>query len=52
MKLYQNRAWLTKRYQVDGKNIYEIAAEAGCSIGTVQKYLEKFGLIFNPRKLK
>ena len=48
-KLYQNRAWLTKKYTIEKLTVVEIAKEAGCSVATVQAYLTKFGLIFQPR---
>jgi DNA-binding MurR/RpiR family transcriptional regulator len=44
-KLYESRDWLYNRYVVQRKNIVEIAKEAGCSHMTIQRYLEKFGLI-------
>ena len=48
-KLYQSRAWMTKRYLGDKKTVVEIAKEAGCSVMTAQNWLEKFGLIRNSR---
>lgn len=45
MKVYESKAWLYERYIVQRKNIIEIAKEAGCSHMTIQRYLEKFGLI-------
>lgn len=45
MKLYESKQWLYDRYIVKKKNIVEIAKEAGCSHMTIQRYLEKFGLI-------
>jgi DNA-binding MurR/RpiR family transcriptional regulator len=45
MKLYQSKEWLHRRYVVQRKNVVEIAAEAGTSAMTIQRYLEKFGLI-------
>lgn len=45
MKVYESKAWLHQRYVVERKNIIEIAKEAGCSHMTIQRYLEKFGLI-------
>lgn len=45
MKLYESKDWLYRRYIVQKKNIKEIAVEAGCSHMTIQRYLEKFGLI-------
>ena len=43
-KLYQNEAWLRKRYHVDRKTPEEIAKECGTSIETIYVYLAKFGL--------
>lgn len=45
MKLYQSKEWLFRKYAVQRKNITEIAKEAGTSVMTIQRYLEKFGLI-------
>jgi len=45
MKLYENKNWLYNRYVVQRKNIVDIAKEAGCSHMTIQRALEKFGLI-------
>ena len=45
MKVYESKNWLYERYIVQRKNIIEIAKEAGCSHMTIQRYLEKFGLI-------
>jgi hypothetical protein len=44
-KLYESKDWLYSRYVVQRKNIVDIAKEAGCSHMTIQRYLEKFGLI-------
>lgn len=49
MKLYESRDWLYRRYVVQKKNINEIAKEAGCSHMTIQRALEKFGLIKKQR---
>lgn len=45
MKLYESKDWLYNRYVVQRKNIIEIAKEAGCSHMTIQRALEKHGLI-------
>jgi hypothetical protein len=45
MKVYESKTWLYDRYVVRKMNIVEIAKEAGCSHMTIQRYLEKFGLI-------
>jgi response regulator of citrate/malate metabolism len=50
MKLYESKDWLYRRYVVQRKTITEIAKEAGCSHMTIQRYLEKYGLIKNQRK--
>lgn len=50
MDLYKSQVWLYKRYVVERKNIKDMAAEAGCSHMTIQRALEKHGLIKNPRK--
>jgi len=44
-KLYESRDWLYNRYVIKKMNIVEIAKEAGCSHMTIQRALEKFGLI-------
>jgi len=49
-KLYQNRAWLTKRYLVDKKTINEIAKECNTSHQTIYRYLVQFSLIRDQRK--
>lgn len=51
-KYYQSRAWLYRRYVIDKKTITQIADECGASVGTIQKYLEKFELIRNKRSWK
>ena len=45
MKLYQSKDWLYRRYVVQKKNVIEIASECGVSAMTIQRHLEKFGLI-------
>lgn len=50
MKLYENSNWLRKRYVIEKKTIQEMAKEAGCSHMTIQRYLEKNGMIKNQRK--
>jgi len=45
MKLYESKQWLYKRYVVEKKNIVEMANEAKCSHMTIQRALEKTGLI-------
>ena len=45
MKLYQSKDWLYRRYVVQKKNVTEIGIECGVSAMTIQRYLEKFGLI-------
>lgn len=50
MRLYNNVNWLKKRYVVEKKTISEMAKEAGCSHMTIQRALEKNGMIKNQRK--
>lgn len=45
MKLYQSKDWLFRRYAVQKKTVTEIAQECNVSAMTIQRYLEKFGLI-------
>lgn len=52
MKLYESKDWLYRRYVVQKKSILEIAKEAGCSHMTIQRALEKYGLIKNQRRWK
>ena len=51
-KLYQSKAWLTKRYVVDKKKIEEIAKEANTSHQTIYRYLVEFELIRDQRQWK
>jgi hypothetical protein len=50
MKIYENVDWLKKRYVVERKTTLEMAKEAGCSHMTIQRYLEKYGLIKKQRR--
>jgi len=43
-KLYQNEAWLRKRYHVDKKTPQQIAKECGVTDKTIYTHLDKFGL--------
>jgi DeoR/GlpR family transcriptional regulator of sugar metabolism len=45
MKLYQSQTWLYRRYVVQKKTVTEIADECKVSAMTIQRYLEKFGMI-------
>lgn len=45
MKLYQSKEWLYRRYVVQKKSVTEIALECNVSAMTIQRYLEKFGVI-------
>ena len=45
MKLYQSQSWMYRRYVVQKKTVTEIAKECNVSAMTIQRYLEKFGLI-------
>lgn len=49
-KLYESKAYLTKRYVVDKKSLEEIGKECGVSHQTIYRYLVKFNLIRDPRK--
>lgn len=42
--LYKSKAWMRKRYIVDKKTEQEIAAEAGTSQVTINRWLVKHGL--------
>lgn len=50
MKLYDSEAWLRKRYVIEKKKIVDMAMEAKCSHMTIQRQLERYGLIKQPRK--
>ena len=50
MKLYEDVNWLRKRYVVEKKTVSEMAKESKCSHMTIQRYLEKYGLIKNQRR--
>jgi transposase-like protein len=52
VKLYESKTWLYKRYVVERKNIKEMADEAGVSHMTIQRALEKHGMIRNQRSWK
>ncbi len=45
MKLYQSQTWMYRRYVVQNKTVTEIAEECKVSAMTIQRALEKFGLI-------
>jgi DNA-directed RNA polymerase specialized sigma subunit len=45
MKLYQSKEWLYRRYVVQKKTVTEIGKECGVSAMTIQRHLDKFGLI-------
>ena len=45
MKFYQSKDWLYRRYVVQKKTVTEIGSECQVSAMTIQRYLEKFGLI-------
>ena len=45
MKLYQSKEWLFRRYVVQKKTVTEIADECKVSAMTIQRALDKFGLI-------
>ena len=50
MKLYESKEWLYKRYVTERKTVLDMAKEAGCSHMTIQRALEKYGMIKNQRK--
>jgi hypothetical protein len=50
MKLYDSEAWLRKRYVIEKKKIVDMAMEAKCSHMTIQRQLQRYGLIQKPRK--
>ena len=45
MKLYQSQTWMYRRYVVQKKTVIEIAKECKVSAMTIQRALDKFGLI-------
>lgn len=45
MKLYQSKEWMHRRYVVQKKTVTEIAEECKVSAMTIQRALDKFGLI-------
>ena len=45
MKFYQSKDWLYRRYVVQKKTVTEIGVDCQVSAMTIQRYLEKFGLI-------
>jgi predicted transcriptional regulator YheO len=49
-KLYQNEAWLKKRFIMDKRTPEQIAQECGVSTETVYVYLSKFNLKKSRRK--
>lgn len=51
-KLYESKAYLAKRYLQEKKSLEEIAKECNVSHQTIYRYLTKFGLIRDQRKLK
>lgn len=50
MKLYDSKDWLYKRYVLERKGIVDMAKEAGCSHMTIQRALEKHGIIRGGKK--
>ena len=49
-KLYNSKDWIYKRYVTEKKSILEMAMEAKCSHMTIQRELERYGLIKQARK--
>jgi len=45
MKLYHSQTWMYRRYVVQKKTVTEIAEECKVSAMTIQRALDKFGLI-------
>jgi hypothetical protein len=45
IKLYESKQWLYKRYILEKQGILNMAQEAGCSHMTIQRALEKHGII-------
>lgn len=45
IRLYNNRAWLTREYQVLRKSPEKIAEEQGVGRATIYRKLKEFGLI-------
>ena len=45
MKLYQSQTWMYRRYVVQKKTVTEIAEECKASAMTIQRALDKFGLV-------
>jgi hypothetical protein len=50
MKLYEDINWLRKRYVIEKKTTQQMGKEAGCSHMTIQRALERHGLIKNQRR--
>lgn len=44
-KLYESREWLYNRYVIKRMGIIQMAKEAGCSHMTIQRALEKNGIL-------
>lgn len=45
IKLYNSKAWVTRRYVVNKRTPEQIAQEAGCSVPTIYRKLREFKLI-------
>ena len=43
-ELWKDRDWLFQRYLVEKRSPVDIAKEAGCSIGTLYHWINKYGL--------
>jgi len=50
MKLYDSKDWCYKRYVIEKKTILDMAMEAKCSHMTIQRSLQRWGLIKQQRK--
>jgi transcriptional regulator of acetoin/glycerol metabolism len=45
VKIYQNEAWLRKKYLRDKLTLEQIAEEAGVSRVTIWRQLNKYGMV-------
>jgi len=52
VKLYQSKAWLTRKYQREHLDAKQIAALCNTTEVTIWRWLDRFGLIRHRRNLK
>lgn len=52
VKLYQSEKWLRRRYLLERMTAKEIGVVCGVTEMTIDRYLDKFALKKNRRKLK